>query len=331
MARHTLETLPRELMISILECVCQLIVKKLTTLTFTRRVPYGRILNQVTHLELASDLFHTLLTKYVKVDGMPVRQRLLELQMQKFTNYIESVGVLPGRRRGQPSRWSEVAEIQKTCGNVWMNTYFRNIIPQLLNEESKLTSEAVIFLIFQLPKLFEAQLVKTADDSKRNLTVAFENLNLEEKEIHDKSVKTEDAPGNSPRFDNLVHNRRYRFETGEGIWSTFGIEFEVGRQKFPFVLPVYTKRARSSGLQGEWIGTSILSSKNTKRGGSLDERSYEEKNIMNGEEGRYWLWFVPNESYILMDYEKSIAMNVYQWRFDIGRYGKRLQNQFAHY
>jgi hypothetical protein len=206
-------------MISILECVCQLIVKELATLTFARRVPFGRILNQVTHLELASDLFHTLLKKYVRVDGMPVRQRLLELQMQRFTNYIESVGLLPGRRRGQPNDWSEVAEIQNTCGNVWRNPYFRSIIPQLLNKESKLTSEAVIFFIFQLPKLFEEQLVKTADD-EGNLTVAFENLNLSEKEIHDKSVKIDDALGNSPRFDNLVHNRRYRFETGDCLWST---------------------------------------------------------------------------------------------------------------
>jgi hypothetical protein len=324
MARHTLETLPRELMISILECVCQLIVKELTTLTFTRSVPYGRILNQVTHLELASDLFHTLLKKYVRVDGMPVRQRLLELQMQKFTNYIETVGLLP---RVRPHRWSEVAEIQNICGNVWMNPYFRNIIPQLLNEESKLTFEAVIFFIFQLPQLFEAQLVKTANDSERNLAVAFENLNLEEKEIHDKSVKADDALGNSPRFDNLVHHRRYRFETGEFVGTTFGIEFEVGRHKFPFILPVYTNSARSQGLQEEWVGTSILSFKNTKRGSSLDESSYEEKNIMNGEEGRYWLWFVPNESYILIDYEKLIAMNVYQLRFDIGR----LQNQSAHF
>ena len=168
MARHTLDTLPRELMISILECVCQLIVKELTTLTFSRRVPYGRILNQVTHLELASNLFHTLLKHYVRVDGMPVRQRLLELQMQKFTNYIESVGILG--RLPRPNHWSEVAEIQKTCGDVWRNPYFRNIIPQLLNEESKLTSGAVIFFIFQLPKLFEAEpICRTASKSFRML------------------------------------------------------------------------------------------------------------------------------------------------------------------
>jgi hypothetical protein len=235
---------------------------------------------------------------------------------------IENVGILGRRPPTQPNQWSEVAEIQRTCGNVWRNPTFRNIIPQLLNEESNLTSEAVIFFIFQLPKLFEAQLVKTAE-GEGNLTVAFENLNLEEKEIH-KSVKTDDALGNSPRFDNLVYNRTYRFETGDCLWSTFGIEFGVVRLKFLFILPVYTDSSRLPGLQGEWVGTSILSFKNTQRGSSLDERSYEEENIMNGEEGRYWLWFVPNESYIFMDYEKSTAMNVYQWRFDIRRYGKRM-------
>jgi len=57
MARQTLEALPQELIISILEWTCWLVVKELTTLTFTRRVPYGTVLNQVTHLQLVSNSF----------------------------------------------------------------------------------------------------------------------------------------------------------------------------------------------------------------------------------------------------------------------------------
>src|SRR5271170_1799154 len=138
MARQTLEASPQELIISILEWTCWLVVKELTTLTFTRRVPYGTVLNQVTHLQLVSNSFHTLLTHCVRVDGTPVVKRLRGLQMQKFTNYIENVGIL-GRPLRQPSGWSEIAEIKNTCGKVWRNPTLRNIIPQLLNEESNLT------------------------------------------------------------------------------------------------------------------------------------------------------------------------------------------------
>ena len=243
--------------------------------------------------------------------------------MQKVTNYIENVGIL-GRPLRQPSGWSEIAEIKNTCGKVWRNPTLRNIIPQLLNEESNLTSEAVLFFMFQLPKLFETQLEKTADEDEK-LRVAYENLKKKKKKKkkknHDKSINTLET---GPLLDNLVCNRTYRFKTGECVWTKFGIEFTVGRHRFPFTLPVRTDN-NGLALRGEWFGTSILSFKNIERRSGLDQWSNQVRNIKNGEEGRYWLWFVPNENYILLDYERSTAMNVYQWKFDIGKYGKRIK------
>jgi hypothetical protein len=75
MVKRLLATLPQELIIRILECVCELIIKDLTTLTFKPAPRYGGSLKQFRQLNLVSKSFHDLLAYSIRVDGLLVKKR----------------------------------------------------------------------------------------------------------------------------------------------------------------------------------------------------------------------------------------------------------------
>jgi hypothetical protein len=127
MGQPLLEILPPELIICILECVCGLIIKELSTLTFRRpKKPYGSTLNQFLQLNLVSKSFYHLLAYNIRVDGQPIKKRLLDLQMQKFTNYLDfGQAHILGRSRRQ----CETLVIRERCGEVWKNPAFVKSFP----------------------------------------------------------------------------------------------------------------------------------------------------------------------------------------------------------
>ena len=84
MTQPTLEGLPQELIADILEYVCEEIVKDLTELQLSSKTPCHKLLHRFVHLHLVSRTFHAVLTHYARVDGVPVRKRLLDLQLGKF-------------------------------------------------------------------------------------------------------------------------------------------------------------------------------------------------------------------------------------------------------
>ena len=105
----------------------------------------------------------------------------------------------------------------------------------------------------------------------------------------------------NPHVHELVYTQTYSMDTRENRKSPLGIEFIAGRFKFPFKFPVHIEKL----LKGELIGISILSFKDWTRNFQGEGR-YREA-IRTGEESRYWLWFIPNKSYILIDHDTLIA------------------------
>ena len=171
MEQPLLEILPQELIICILECVCDLIIKELATLKFRQpKTPYGSTLNQFLQLNLVSKSFYHLLAYSIRVDGQPIKKRLLDLQMQKFTDYLESAeGYLLGRGRFIAGRRQcETLVIWKTCGQVWKNPPFVNIVPQLLLEEGNYcwSSEAAMYFLFQLKQFLDKEQVEGEQNRK---------------------------------------------------------------------------------------------------------------------------------------------------------------------
>jgi len=127
MGQPLLEILPPELIICILECVCGLIIKERSTLTFRRpKKPYGSTLNQFRQLNLVSKSFYHLLAYNIRVDGQPIKKRLLDLQMQKFTNYL---GFGQANILGRSRRQCETLVIRERCGEVWKNPAFVKSFP----------------------------------------------------------------------------------------------------------------------------------------------------------------------------------------------------------
>jgi len=304
MSKQSLQNLPQELITLVLEHVCRLIVQDLTMFVFPRRNPYGETLNQYLRLLLVSRCFHRILTHYVRVDGIPIRKKLLDLQMQRLINFLEFGGCSDSGR--------QIGQILDKCGYVWANPGSRNLILQLFSKEDYQSSEAEVFYIGLLPKMFQKELVKTVDNeeiSPRGLARPGDLGSQEKKEDN-----SEDDPNKEekPEFEDLVHNKTYRMNTTRvGLETSYSIEFVVGRYQFPFSFPEQSPSFYVS--KGEWIGTSILSFKE-----SVAETSW------SGEEERYWLWFIPHQIWILIDYVTSIAIDTYGDRFDLKNYGEQV-------
>jgi len=102
-----LRRIPSEILVQILETVGKSICQDLMTIDFHRgakssnAIPYGRHLNQFLQVGLVCKLFHRFLTDYVRVHGLPIRERLMDLQMLKFANFLESVKIIQHHLRVQ--------------------------------------------------------------------------------------------------------------------------------------------------------------------------------------------------------------------------------------
>jgi len=295
MSKLTLQNFSQELLIRILEQVGDFIVQDLMKLDFMDyHQRYGRLLNPLLQLHLVSKSFHVLLTHHVRVDGRPLQSRLLDLQMQKLTNYLESAFTFGRYRIHNPSslctcrsdRGIHVTgnNILRNCGLVWKNPTFRSVCyPNLWINPCwcVFLRETKIWLIFLL-RDFKDELVETMDSE-----------------------------------DDFYYMQSYK-TTVRGWGPSMPmptIEFIVGQHKFP------NRRQAPVG----WVGLSILSYK-AQFGETITQGE--------GEEGRYWLWFVPYLrddviyclfEYLVIDYKAMTAMDADLKKYDLKRYGEEIR------
>jgi hypothetical protein len=119
----SLGNVPRELFLRILENVCESIVEGRTEWEYLDCgwFYYATQLRNFSKLNLVSKSFHTLLTHYVRVDETPVRKKVLDLQMLRFTVILEA-GQFIASKEGHYT----VHAIKSVCGPVWNNPAFRD-------------------------------------------------------------------------------------------------------------------------------------------------------------------------------------------------------------
>ena len=319
MVKPLLATLPQELIIRVLECVCELIIKDLTTLTFkpAQRLGYGRSLKQFRELNLVSNSFHDLLAYSIRVDGQLVKKTLLDLQMQKFTTYLELAYIL-GR--------TAVSDLHKIFGPVWRNPAFINIVPELLGGNTWITPEAAIYFLFQLRKFLDKDQVDTERNRDQDASIFSSSAIINAEDEHDdKDICT---LGDDFDFNHLVSNQTYHMHTKDCSNLPRGVEFVVGKYKFPLQLAVHIPKV---WMTGTLIGTSILSFRDSLYvRWSRKQQIYQDR-IREWNEGCYWLWFIPNQAYIFIDCRNLIAEVSNgscrePTKFDLSKYGEEIRH-----
>jgi hypothetical protein len=258
---------------------------------------------------------------------------LLDLQMQKFTTYLEFADIL-GRivYRSERSAYafgrrtlseSETEVIQDRCRPVWRNPAFINIVPQLLGEQHSITSEAEIYFLFQLTKFLDKEQVETEWNRDQHTSIFRSSAIINDDDEHDdKDICT---LGDEFEFNHLVSNQTYRVETDYD--TSRGVDFVVGKYKFPLQLAVSIPKV---WMKGMLIGTSILSFRDSAHVRWNRKQKIYQDRIREGEEGRYWLWFIPNRTYILMDRQNLIAGlsngSCRERKFDLRKYGEEIRD-----
>ena len=255
---------------------------------------------------------------------MPVRDRLLDLQMIKFTNMLETISTIRIWDTDVIFRL-EIANILDTSGHVWCNPGFFDIIPQLFSPYSYLSMDAALYIMARVPQVFRDRLVNTAEDGCDKPGIALASSNDDAHDIKEEGYYHPDVTvhklANTLCFNNPVHKRMYEMENR---WPPAdrnpGIEIVVGRYRFPFILPI--RLSESDILRGFWIGISIL---------SLTDKTWcmplDHEEVYSGKERRYWLWLIPHYKYILVDYETSVILvweygsRGYVYRYNLARDG----------
>jgi hypothetical protein len=161
MPQPTLQGLPQELITDILEYVCEQIVKDLTELHLRSKTPCHKLLHPFVQLHLVSRTFHAVLTHYVRVDGVPVRKRLLDMQLGKFINLVKT----SSRFAGYDFLGCDLSSVLKHSGHVWKNPSLVKIFPQLFAQSILEPATARFFLSWG-PELFKDLLVETKNDGE---------------------------------------------------------------------------------------------------------------------------------------------------------------------
>ena len=162
MTRELLETLPRECLIAILQFVSESILVDLTNFEREcwRGQPYSALLNQYRHLALVCHDFHIIITRYIRVDDVPIRQKLLALQAARFSKFLDT--------RGKPTPVLKDSgflrtTIMRSCGAVWGNPTFFDLFPRLFDSGEYPGNKSLVWFKYLAPKKFDERLVKTIE------------------------------------------------------------------------------------------------------------------------------------------------------------------------
>jgi len=157
MTRELLETLPRECLIGILQFVSESILVDLTNFEreWRRGQRYLALLNQYRQLALVCHDFHIIITRYIRVDDVPLTQKLLALQAARFSRFLEIQGnpATPALKDSGLLRTT----IMRSCGAVWWNPTFFDLYPG---------NKSLMWFRYLAPKLFDERLVKTIEANR---------------------------------------------------------------------------------------------------------------------------------------------------------------------
>ena len=111
-----LERLPEELIIYIIDYICEMIVQDLTRIRFEPHVEFGREPNQFKDIRLVCKTFYRIIHNTVLVDGLPIRPRLLCLQMDRLKHVPQGCFSCCHRRRGYEDETNQT--IERICGRI---------------------------------------------------------------------------------------------------------------------------------------------------------------------------------------------------------------------
>ena len=289
----TLSSLPEDILIQILQTVCESI---LDDLLIFRVCPeqderFGLFLNQFLQLNLVCRSFHRHLTHSVRVRGTPVRRKLLDLQTEKFKYLLETVGFImrEHNRMCSPdfnSFWSiTIPHILLICGSVWNNPSFPSIFPQLFVEDSRVSYEAQLYLLYLVPSLFEKELVEN-DDYTADSDLEFD-------------------------FDSLMQNHTYRFPDEEEPF-----EFVPGKYRYPHGIEW------DDNYYGQpCLGTSILVMKDKE----LDLKSEEGRYWLWFTPSTRRDCTLYMGSFLVIDNDEFLVIAVNERKWDLRKYGKYIR------
>jgi len=269
---ETFRDLPKDCVIRILELFCESVIGDLTD--WNGKDSYGALLHQYTQLLLVCRSFHSLTNLFVKVDGVPIRKKLIKEQKARFLDLLGTIEIRwPNDPRPATSSTWHGPDIQRNvlrlCGSAWNNSAVLENVPRLFKFENEHFEKMCLIWCYVAPKLFEKDLI----DIKGILG----------------------GPTQWPTFASLRHKKKYVMEDSYNNQ----VEFVIGQYKFPWVYSVPGKYKLE--LDYDWVGMSILSFKD--KFGKWFE----------GEEGRYWLWLAMPKlhgefhlwRYQIMDYKRS--------------------------
>jgi hypothetical protein len=206
----------------------------------------------------------------------------------------------------------------------------RNILSQIFLEEGNhcLNSEDAMYFLFQLKQFLDKEQMEGEQNRGGNTSSFTGSAILNADDGHDD--KDSYSLGGISHFGYTTKRtykmkRKYYYTTGD-----LG-EFVVGRYTFPIIpLPL---NISSLGLRGELIGTSILSFKDSVLAHRQEGKKkiyWLQDRIQSDEEGRYWLWLIPNQSHILIDSTTLISEfsdGTALQRFDLGKHGEKISGK----
>jgi hypothetical protein len=101
-----------------------------------------------------------------------------------------------------------------------------------------------------------------------------------------------------------VHWKTYKTQSRKYRGHAWAIEFVVGRYRFPFTIHCPKNRYLiGTSISSFIMTTDVVNSSTGQPPYPVGER------IVSEEEGQYWLWFIPGQQYLLIDYSKSWFVN----------------------
>ena len=177
--------------------------------------------------------------------------------------------------------------------------------------------------IFQVTKCLDKDQVNTERNPDQNASIFGSSAIINAEDEHDGNDIC--AVRNDFGLDHLVSNQTYHLNTEDRSSLPRGVEFVVGKYKFPLQLAVNI----SDWMKGTLIGTSILSFRDSVYVRWNRKQQIFQDRIWESQEGRYWLWFIPNRTYILIDRGNLIAElsngSCGERKFDLRRYGEEIR------
>lgn len=157
--------LPEEILVRILEYTCESIMNDATSSHFPSSRCFGDTLNEFRKLHLVCHAFHRIITHCIKTHGLPIRQKLLDFQMEKLASFFETCYTLTAFRDDWSGTAISIEEIYEVCGAVWNNPAFVDFLPQLFAGDGhcSVVEETQWWFFYILPFVLEKELVEAEE------------------------------------------------------------------------------------------------------------------------------------------------------------------------